>query len=47
MNFFRKAGRYMLIIYMVQVLVGATIGVYLATTMDSTEIERIIGCVEY
>ncbi len=47
MRFFRKLGRFALVIYIVQALVGISVGVYFAVTMDPAEIERMVRCVAY
>ncbi len=46
-KFLRKTGRWMVIIYVAQALVGVSVGVYLAVTMTPEEMERIISCVAY
>lgn len=45
MKFFRKLGKYALVLYIAQALVGVGVGVYLAITLDPAEIERMVSCV--
>ena len=47
MKFFRKLGRFALVIYITQALVGVSVGVYFALTMDPAEIERMVSCVTH
>ena len=44
---FRKAGRWIVIIYVAQALVGVSAGIYFAITVDPAEIERMVSCVAY
>ena len=44
MKFFRKLGKFALVIYIAQALVGIGVGVYFAVTLDSAEIERMVSC---
>jgi hypothetical protein len=45
MRFLRKVGRWAVILYLAQALVGIGVGIYLVVTLDSAEIERMVSCV--
>jgi hypothetical protein len=47
MNFFKKLGKWVMVIYIAQALIGIAVGVYLGVTMDSAEIERMVSCVTH
>ena len=47
MKFFRKMGKWVVVIYAVQALVSISVWVYVSVTMTPEEIKRIISCVAY
>jgi uncharacterized membrane protein YczE len=47
MNFFKKLGKWVVIFYVAQALIGLAVGVYLGATIGPDEIERIVSCVTH
>ena len=47
MKFFRKLGKFALVLYITQAFVGVGVGVYFAVTLDPAEIERMVSCVTH
>jgi hypothetical protein len=47
MTFIRRLGKWALVLYVAQALVGIGVGVYLAVTLDPAEIERMVSCVAH
>ncbi len=47
MSWARKLGKWAVIIYIVQALVGVSVGVYFAVTLSPADIERMLSCVTH
>ena len=43
----KRLARYAVALYVVQALVGISVGIYLSATMDPAEIERVVSCVAH
>ena len=44
MKWGRKSGKWVLVAYIAQAFVGASVGVYLAVTMDPAELMEVLSC---